>query len=199
MAARVPSGRGFPSIAEIQANPIVSKKKTPPVVELALDLSSSCVGWAVGADKKLVRYGKLVFKSTAGIGEKLVSFDEYLTTLLQVYQPTRVLIEQPLSRRAKVTARHYELVGTVRTLWYQHSGQELLDSWIISPITIKNTMKVVAGNDHEQNKIIMVNKVNALYRLNLRYDEHSKLVSEDDIADAIAVLTTYWRKNGRAK
>lgn len=198
MAGLAPAGLGFPSIEEIRANPIVARGKEKAVLtDLAFDLSSSAVGWAVGANRKLQRYGKLVFKTTAGPGEKLVYFEEYLDTLIQTYWPKALIVERPLSKKANTTARHFELLGIVRKVWAEHTGGELLDNWIISPTTIKSLMQVQRGADHTQNKIIMVNKINQLYGLSLKFDKNSKYKTDDDTADAIAALTTFWRRNSR--
>lgn len=198
MAARAPAGQCFPPLDELRANPLVKRVgEKKHVVEVALDLSSTCVGWAVGLNRTLARYGKFVFKSTAETGEKLVSFEEFLSALLEIYQPDRLLIERPMSRRAETTARHWELVGVSRTLWRHYSGGEVLKSWIISPKVVKDTMQVKKGGDHDDNKAIMVRKINSLYNLRLHYHKDSAYQSDDDTADAIAVLTTYWRRNAR--
>jgi Holliday junction resolvasome RuvABC endonuclease subunit len=198
MAARSPAGRAIPSIEQIQSNPVIGRKGEKILTVLALDLSSSCVGWAVGANGKVARYGKLVFKSTAGPGEKLVSFADFLTVLVTQFWPEVIVIEKPLSRRASTTARHFELLGIVRHLWFTVTGMEIPEAWLISPMTIKSVMGVKRGANHSQNKQIMVAKVNSLYGLRLKYSPTSKLTTEDDIADAIAVLTTYYRKYGTA-
>lgn len=199
MGRKAPAGAGFPSIQEIRANPVVlPRTKKKPRVDLALDLSSSCVGWAVGVDRSLARWGKFVFKSTAGTGEKLVSFEEFFATLLEVFQPDRLLIERP-SSKGKTRERHTEIMGIIRKVWYEKTGKELLDSWLISPRTVKSVMQVQRGRNHAQNKEIMVKKINALFGsvLHLRFDPNSKYKSDDDIADAIAVLVTYWRRNAK--
>jgi len=196
MAGRAPAGQAFPSVEEIKANPVVGRKGEKLLTQLALDLSSSCVGWAVGANGKLGPKGKFVFKSTAGTGEKLVCFEAFLRTLIQTFFPSVLIIERPLSRRANTTGRHFELLGIVKKLWSEMTGQELDEASIISPITIKRIMGVKAGRDHDHNKEIMVNRVNSLYGLGLRFDKGSKLKTDDDTADAIAALHTYWRLHG---
>lgn len=204
MAARAPAGQSFPPLPQIQANPILaprSKNARKYSTDLALDLSSSCVGWCVGVDRKAPeRWGKFVYKSTAGPGEKLVSFETFLAALLALFKPDRVLIERP-SNKGKTRERHTEIMGIVRKVWFEATAGEILDSWIISPRTIKNAMQVERGQNHAQNKEIMVNKINALFShiLHLKYHPNSKLQSDDDIADAIAVLITAWRRGSKSK
>lgn len=196
--ARQPAGAGFPTLAEIKGNPIRGPKGQTPLTELALDLSSSCVGWACGANQRLERHGKFVFKTTSGIGEKLVSFEEYLDGLIRTYLPSTLLVERP-SAYGKTNERHTELLGITRKVWYERTTMEIDPTWIIAPMTIKKWMRVEPGNTHDQNKILMLNKVNSLYRLQLKWDKGSKYKSDDDIADAIAVLTTHWRRAGGKK
>lgn len=195
MSGKAPAGTGYPSIAQIRANPIVDRKGNKRLTQLALDLSSSCVGWAVGANKKLERHGKLVFKSTAGTGEKLVSFEEYLEALIGTYWPATLLVEKPPSRMGDTTVRHAELLGITRKVWREITGSEIEKEWLIDPKVVKRVMNVKRGANHDENKKIMVNKINALYGLSFKFDKNSKIKTDDDTADAIAVLTTHWRRN----
>lgn len=195
MAQPQPTAQAYPDIRELQANPIVKRGKKKEKVTLALDLSSSCVGWAVGAGKRRHAQGKLVFKSTAEIGAKLAAFFAFLMSLILLYKPSALVIEKPLTRRGAVTARHNELLGIARLVWFHCTSQEILDSWIISSVTVKSVMGVKRGESHEENKKIMVHKINSLYGLNLKFDPNSKIKTDDDTADALAVLTTYWRRN----
>ena len=192
--SKAPAGRGFPDIGAIRGNPIVGKKGQQLLPDLALDLSSSCVGWACGAHKKLERYGKFAFKTTAGTGEKLVSFEEYLEALITTFMPSRLLVEKP-STKGNTSIRHNELIGIVRKVWFEKTGLEIEDEWLIHPRTIKSLMKVPRGDNHDQNKVIMLNKINNLFSLNLKWDKNSKYKSDDDIADAIAVMEAFWRRS----
>lgn len=190
-----PAGVGVPTIQEVVANPLVHREGediSSPLI-LGLDLSTSCVGWALGRAGKVERTGKLVFKDKAGKGESLAVWEDFLALLLTTFTPDILLAEQPQSRAANTTKRHNEMAGIVRKVWYQIQGVEMDDSWFIHPKTIKKALKVPRGRDHDDNKIIMVNKINGLYGLHLKWHKGSKYISDDDIADAIAVLVTYWR------
>jgi Holliday junction resolvasome RuvABC endonuclease subunit len=193
-----PTARAEPSFAEIEANPIVpaNGRKHTGKVTLAFDLSSSCCGWAVGQDETLERYGKFIFKSTAGTSEKLAAFAGLVDVLLATFQPNEVILENPLSGRAKVTARHFELVGILRATVYARLGYEIEQEHFISPKTVKKWMEVPSGTDHNNNKLIMVNKINDLFGLQLKYDPNSKIHTDDDTADAIAALVAWYRRAG---
>lgn len=194
MGVKMAPGIGFPSIAEINGFRLPKKAKKKQTVDLALDISSSCVGWAAGIKPDPLKFGKFVFRSNADVGEKLLAFDEFLAVLFKSIQPDRLFVEKTLSRKGKTTERHLEILGIVRLVWREHSKQEILDSWLIPARTVKNILKVPRGQNHAENKLIMVNKMNDLYGLNLKYHKSSKYQSDDDVADALAVLSTAWRK-----
>lgn len=189
--------RGPATAYEFLGVPIPELLGADNLVEAGFDVSSSCVGWSLGIDKELINFGKFVFKSTAEIGEKLVAFEQWFRTFLQTYKPKRIIIEKPLSRKGNVTMRHNELMGIIRKVWREETGSEVLDSWFLPATTIKRLMNVTRGRNYDDNKRIMVEKVNDICGLRLRYHRTSKLQSDDDVADAIAVLMSYWRQSGR--
>lgn len=199
MAVLKPAAQAVPSEQEIAACPIPTKKGKEHSIDLALDLSTSCIGWAVGVDRELFNWGKLVFKSTADIGEKLQAAAIFLRFLCDTYKPTRILVEKTLARRGDTTLRHAELAGVVRLVWRQYINDEILKSWFVPSKTVKTLLNVERGRNHDHNKEIMVNKINDLYNLHFHFDKNSKLKSDDDVADAIAVLTAFWRANARRR
>ena len=189
-----PSAEAFPSKQELAANPIVVRNGEPRAVDLALDLSSTCIGWAVGLNKEPHDWGKLVFKSTAEIGEKLVAVLDFMNFLLEFYKPTRLFVETTLSRHGDTTRRHNEILGIVRCVWRQHTEREILRGWFIPAKTVKAALGVELAGNHTENKRRMVEKINQIYGLNLVFST-SKLKSDDDIADALAVLKAEWTKS----
>jgi Holliday junction resolvasome RuvABC endonuclease subunit len=184
-----------PSIEEIRGNPVVplAHERIRESV-LAFDISSTCCGWALGRQEQLDRYGKITFRTTAGISEKLAAFHELVMTLLTVYRPDTVILEMPQSRRAKVTARHYEYVGVLRALSSKLISFEIEQEHFVAPVTVKKWLGVPKGQDHADNKRIMVNTINAVCGINLKFDAASKNATDDDVADAIAVLLTWYRR-----
>lgn len=187
------TGIAIPSLVEIKANrvPRCKKKQTR---DLGLDLSISCIGWAFGIDKDLYSWGKFIITGDASsVGAKLALIRDFFMSLLETFAPDRLFIEKPLLGRGNTTRRHLEILGLVRALWFEYKGEEVLPSWVVSPMTVKNALKVKRGHKHSRNKKIMVYAINEMYGLNLRYGSRNKLSSDDDIADAIALLTTVWR------
>lgn len=195
MGGKKPPAQAIPSEQQIKAAPIAKINGNKHRVVLALDLSSSCVGWGVSCDKEIVTWGKFVFKTTAEVGEKLLAFEEFMEVLIDTYKPEVLVIERPVSGRRKNNQRTIEIVGVLRKLWRAKTGTEIKKSWVISPKTVKTHMNVRRGSSHDENKEIMVNKINQLLGIHLKYHRNSKYESDDDVADALAVLITYLRLN----
>lgn len=164
---------------------------------LALDVSGSCTGWAFGLYGKLEGYGKYIQKQTGSKGKRLAQFAEWLTSLLEAKKPTIILIEKPYrGRNSNVLANLSKFIAIVEFCAYLTLDLELEDSWFLDPRFIKKQMKVQKGQDYEDNKRLMVNKVNELFGLKLKYSsKKSKKLTDDDIADAIAILVAWWNQN----
>lgn len=113
------------------------------------------------------------------------------------FDPDEIVAEKPVSRMGPTTARHYELLGVLRLLWWVHKKEGIPAENIIDVKTIKKVMGVRSGRNHDKNKEIMVDKINKLFGLNLRYQAGSsmeaKILSDDDIADSIAAGAAHER------
>ncbi len=190
--AKKPTATSIPSLDDIEETG--STLDLTEEVTLSLDISGSCIGWALGVNRELVTYGKHVFKGPATIGEKLYSFEDLINTLLGAYRPSVLVLEEPL-KRAKVRS-HFEFLGVLRVLWRHYCGEDIPPDNLIDPRKVKKLLHVQPGRNHKENKKRMVQKINQMYGLNLAFQPNSALQSDDDIADAIAVLATHWRLHG---
>lgn len=163
---------------------------------LALDVSGSCTGWALGLYGKLESYGKYIQKQSGSKGKKLAQFADWLTGLLEAKKPTIILIEKPYrGRNSNVLANLSKFIAIVELCAYLTLDLELQDSWFLDPRAIKKALKVQRGKDYDDNKKIMVNKINELFGLKLKYsNSKSKKLSDDDVADSIAVLVAFWAR-----
>lgn len=192
MGVKKPVATGIPSLEEIESSASVVVDKLH--VTLSFDLSTRSVGWALGSEGELVMYGKYVFKTTANMGEKLVAFDALIQSLISTYEPTTLVLERP-DPRGK-TRSHFELLGVLRMNWSKYINAEIPKTNLIASRTVKKHLHVDPGKNHTENKRRMVEKINQMFSLQLQFDKNSAYKSDDDIADAIAVLVTSWRLNG---
>jgi len=160
---------------------------------VALDLSSVCVGYAVFDDRKLVGKGKYR-QQGKDHGEKLLNFRGWLLRLLKRTHPQHVVFEAPYAGRRRFTYGVLMLyVGVVLACHFEVFEQEVPAQNRIQPNVVKRTLKMAKGDDHEDRKRLMVDEINKLYDLKLRFkpNDKTKAVSDDDIADAIAVGRTW--------
>lgn len=161
---------------------------------LSLDTSSVCVGYAVFDDKRLVTFGKHVQVGKEH-GEKFSTFLQWLIALLKLHKPDAVVVELPFGgpRRGYTYGVLMQYIAVVMLAHFDVFGKELPDQNKVQAKKVKLMMEVESGKNHDQNKQIMVDRVNRLFKLNLKFvkkDPHKKL-SQDDIADAIAVGHTW--------
>lgn len=164
---------------------------TTPERVLALDVSSRCVGWSEFSGGTLHRYGKFVVPGTPGHhGERLQEFRVWLARLLRDLEPTVLIYEAPYSGRMRhtfgVLSRY---AGVVEALHWEHFGTELLEPQAVPARTVKRAIQAPKGKTHEENKRIVLRLVNERFGLSLRYKDNdpNKRVTEDDVADAIAL------------
>ena len=165
---------------------------------LALDISGTATGWAFGYDGRLEGYGKYIVTAKDIKGKKLYDFSVFIKDLILDKQPDIILIEKPyLGRNSKVLVNISKFIAVVQIVAYDVLKMDLPDDWFLDPKRIKRLVKVKKGNSHEENKKNMVVRVNNLYGLRLKYKKgKNKQYCDDDISDAIAVLTAWWRLEG---
>jgi len=168
---------------------------------LALDISGSGTGWAYGEDHELVKWGKHISNVKHSRGQRLYDFAQWLETLFVNHQPDVLLIEKPfLGRNSNVLANLSKFVAMAEYSAYSALDLALENDWFIDPRTIKKLLRVKKPSGrkntkakHDCNKKIMVDRINELYGLRLKYSQNrNKKYNDDDIADAIALLHAWW-------
>lgn len=167
---------------------------------LALDIAGRATGWAVGQGRTLLGYGKHVSNLRHGRAQRLSEFGAWLSILLVREKPDLVLIEKPyLGRNSNVLANLSKYIAVAEVEIFRALGENVDEDWFLDPRSVKKglklrrpTSKQSARLKHEENKVLMVNKINELYGLKLVYDANSKIKSDDDCADAIALLHFWW-------
>ena len=173
---------------------------------LALDVSGSATGWAIGEGHTLKEHGKFISNLKRSRGERLYDFAIWLESVFGKYQPDIILIEKPyLGRNSNVLANLSRFIAIVELVAFQKLQLEIEEDWFIDPKTIKRLLgvtrprKKVNGSHYLDNKAAMVKKINGLYGLNLKYSPNkSKKYNDDDVADSIAVWAA-WLKLTQGK
>lgn len=162
---------------------------------LALDVSGTATGWAYGVDGRLEGWGKYISKASETKGEKLYHFYLWVEEMITAKQPNIILIERPYrGRNSNVLANISKFIAIVELAACKVIDLEIQPEWFLDPKVIKNTLKVKKGANYDDNKRLMVLKINSLYGLKLKFgNKKSKNYNDDDISDAIAILTAWWK------
>lgn len=169
------------------------------MVILSLDVAGAATGWAVGVDGKLEGHGKFIGNVTKSKGYQLYEFEKWLTELFGGLKPDVIIIERPFrGRNSNVLAQISKFIAIVEVAAYKLLHKDILSEWFIDPKSVKKALKVKKGRNHDDNKRLMVNRINSLYGLRLKFVKNkSKKHNDDDIADAIALLHCWWMNNSK--
>lgn len=164
------------------------------MVILTLDVSGSATGWALGVDGKLEKYGKHIGTLSHSKGQQLFDFAKWLCEILQATKPDIIIVERPFrGRNSNVLAQISKFIAIVEFSAFKVLNKDIPKEWFIDPKSVKKALKVKKGRNHDDNKRIMVNRINNLYGLKLKFVKNkSKSHNDDDIADSIALLHYWW-------
>lgn len=165
---------------------------------ITFDLSSKCSAFAFGKDGSLLKYGKWINKNyDKGVkdhGNSLLKFSAWVSRSIRGCErtPEIVLIEAPFFNRNVLTFGILsKFLGVAeREIRRLLPGVEIR---MVNASTVKKALNVEKGSDHTARKRNMVKKINRMLGLNLRFHKSNKTLSDDDVADAIAVLLYYFK------
>lgn len=168
---------------------------------LALDISSSCTGFAFGANGSVLKYGKWVNKNydkgNKDHGKSLLKFSAWLSRVVRGCEkaPEVVVIESPYFRRnIKTYGTLSKFLGVAeREVRRILPNAEII---MVNASQVKTALNVEKGTSHEARKRNMVKKINKLLGLNLKFHKSNKTISDDDIADSIGVLLYFFKTEG---
>lgn len=181
------------------------KKAKPPDPEtiMGFDISSVCVGFALFECGEPKVYGKLVLEGKYA-GEKLSDFHTKAKHLLATHKPDLVIVEKPFRGQGRAFEVLVQYHAALKMALHEVLGKPLLPEHGLTPRQVKKALEdenetankrksrkpLTNNKDHATNKKNMVHRINQLYGLRLRYKEGdtSKTISDDDTADAIAVV-----------
>jgi len=173
---------------------------------LALDIAGKATGWAVGKGKTLLGYGKFLSNMKHNRSQRLSEFGEWLAGLLAKEEPDIVLIEKPyLGRNSNVLVNLSKYIAIAEVEVFRTLNKEVEEEWLLDPRSVKKGLKLKkprskqsARAKHDENKELMVRRINEIYGLKLIYDANSKIKSDNDSADAIALLHFWWLESDRS-
>lgn len=164
---------------------------------LAFDVGSKCTGYAFGPEGgELVKYGKYVAEITDSNqkGRRFYNFSKWVAKLVHSLprKPTQVVIESPYyNRNVKTYAVLNKYIAIVQREVFRILQKE---TEFVSPKSVKASLDVPNGKTYKERKVNMVKFINKTYGLSLNYHASNKDKSDDDTADAIALLTVFCKR-----
>ena len=162
---------------------------------LSLDLSTSCSGWSVFQDGKLVEYGSIPeptykgkskerYPQRSGRVGKLMA--EAIEDLVMEINPDIIVIEEASANGIAGVKSIKGLIQLHGMVLYLLSSLKVYDTIImISPREWRNIIGLKKEGDW---KIASVKKVNKLLNLQLTESEH-------DVADSILIGLSFYGRN----
>jgi Holliday junction resolvasome RuvABC endonuclease subunit len=181
------------------------RRAAPPPPELppghrllALDTSSTCIGWAYFEGGELRDFGKLPLSSRGALG--LVEFEDWLVAQLAEFDPHDVAVEWPFpGRNPKTYGILMQVVTVVQLQHVRYYGREIPKPNQVEAHAVKRLLKRPKGTNPDNTKRMMVEYINSRLGLSLKYKDNDKTkrVSDDDIADAIAVGLAWFTRQER--
>lgn len=174
-----------------------SSRRTELERILSLDISSVAVGFGVFDRGKLSDYGRYRQRGEEH-GERLHHFARWLYDMFKKLGPDEVVVEQPYPGHRRNTYGILMLyIGVILMVHFHVFGEELPSVNRVQPNLVKRSLKMPKGKDHEDRKRMMVVEINRLYGLNLKFkaNDKTKRISEDDVADGIAVGRAWIDRN----
>jgi len=173
---------------------------------LAFDVAGEATGWSYAEGRTLKAYGKHISNIRKPKGERLYAFYVYIGSLLEKYTPDIILVERPyIGRNSGVLTNLSKFIAMIDLQAYSVLKIEIKPEWYIHSRAVKRIMdlKKLKGNNHttrdkyNHNKREMVRKVNKQFGLKLKFNANvSKRYNDDDIADSIGLLVTWWKMQG---
>lgn len=147
---------------------------------IAFDESTTCTGYAIFEDEKLIDYGAIVQKSKNVI-ERISEIAYGIEDLIQRYRPNDIALENVQITMSAPTAKSLmglQLLIEVLCYRYQINYQTLRAAHWRKVLGLSNSPKIKRSEKKQQT----INYIENKYEIK---------IDKDDISDAIAIGTAY--------
>lgn len=180
------------SVAKRTARPADTPRGVPGRV-LGLDVSSVCVGWALFDSGVRIQHGKFLMPGDDH-AERLVAFEAWLQAHLERVEADELVVEMPYPGRRRHAYGVLMMYFAVVLMTYRRVFARPMPTTSQVPAArIKRVLRLPKLTEHAERKRQMVRIINERYALNLKYKERDpkKRISDDDVADAIALVDVW--------
>lgn len=159
-----------------------------------MDCSTTCFGWAIFDDEKLIAYGKIIpddkCKDVKDYNERINNLVAQLHFTMKQYMPKEIYMED-VPRMNKGGVQTAIVLGCV------HGAVSILALLHHLPIHFiqvgewRHKIGLATGNKEDMKrdnlKRLSIERTNTLFSLSLKYVSPSSKLNEDDAADAILI------------
>ena len=170
---------------------------------ISIDASSTCIGWALWDNDKLLEYGKIKpTDESASWRERIIDLLPQLDKLLKKYKPKKVYCEDvPLMNKGgKITL---VILGAVQGSILGLCASNGIDIEFISVSTWRSHIGLyngtAKGKERDNLKVNSIKLANEIFGINLNYvvtksGKYNDKKSDDDIADSILLYASTIKK-----
>ena len=165
------------------------------MIGIGLDASTSCIGWSVFNNDKLVNHGMIKTESSMDSWrDRIQFFIPKLQELINKYHPSIFVVEDvPLINKQMITLVQ---LGAVQGMLLSICAQNNIEIKFVHVNTWRKDIGISDGDKNRDNKKIRsIEKANEIFNLELpcvftKFGNYNALKSADDEADAILVYAS---------
>lgn len=157
------------------------------MVVLGVDGSTSCSGYSIFQDGKLVSYGAIKLKGHEWDNRLMQEWGQFCN-IVEQYKPEILYYEQPPLKDGKITLLK---LGAVQGLILALCAQYNIQVKFLSPADWRREVGLYdgtrEGTKRDELKKKSIEKANQLFGLDLAWIAPKSSKNEDDVADAIMI------------
>ena len=161
------------------------------MVNMGIDASSTCIGWSVFQNNKLIDYGKILpYDNKSDWQNRLKSMSQEISYIIDKYSPNKVYVEDvPLMKKGGM--KTLVILGAVQGFLIGIFNSRHIDVEFISVSTWRKEIGLFTGNKEglkrEEMKQKSIEYSNNTFGIELKWVSPSSKKNDDDIADAINI------------
>lgn len=166
------------------------------MVGMGIDASTSCIGWSIFINDKLINHGKITApkEDCDGWRERVQQLIPQLQAIIDRYHPSKMLVEDvPLINKQMITLVQ---LGAVQGMLLSICELNDIEVGFINVNTWRKNIGISDGDKNRDNKKIRsIEKANELFGLELpcvftKFGNYNASKSADDEADAILIYAS---------
>ena len=169
-------------------------------IVLSLDMSTTCTGWALFKEEKLIDYGKITPNKNDEWQDRLQETAFEIKSVVEHYNPTKIIAEDvPLKRSGGM--KTLVMLGAVQGALLAICGTYDIEYQLVPVATWRRKVELFDGTEKGKERSVLkqhsIELANKLFDLSLVYKSPTSKFNDDDISDAILVGYSTFLKDKR--